>query len=554
VSATAAPTVRPAAAPGEIARGAPSGATPAASDDGLHRKLVWLTLFRIATITVLLGGTAAVNWQFGPRATGLVAPLYIVVAVTYAASLAFAVLLGLRAWEGPVAVGQVALDVGIATAVVATTGLSDSVFVFMYLLAIVNGSVVLHRAGAVGALALALAAYGALVLALHPDPEAVRGALFAHGSAFVATAALAGYLAEQLRSTGERLAASESDLAAVTALHGSIVQSVTSGLLTLDRQGRVTFLNRAGEQITGLALAEVTGQAGARWFPAFAGTSREEVPFVNARGEWRLLGYTAFPLLGRDDAHSGTAVIFQDLTELRAMEEAVQRSKRLADLGEVAAGLAHELRNPLASISGCVELLRGAQGLSDEDGRVLGIVLRETGRLDALLTRFLEFSRPTPPARRPGDLAAVAAETLDMFAADPVAAGVALERALAPAPASFDPDQLRQVVLNLLSNAAQALRESGKGGRVRLACAPSPGGGAVLSVEDDGPGIAPAVAGRIFTPFFTTKAKGTGLGLAVVQRIVDAHGGSVSVQSTPGAGARFVVRLPSPSAPPLEPR
>jgi two-component system sensor histidine kinase PilS (NtrC family) len=541
VSATAAPTFVPATA----------GAAPA--EDALHRKLVWLTLFRIASITVLLGGTAAVNWQFGARATGVVAPLYVVVAVTYAASLAFAVLLGTRRLERLVAGAQLALDVGIATAVVATTGLSDSVFVFMYLLAIVNGSIVLHRAGAVGGLALALAAYGGLVLALHPDPQAVRATLFAHGSAFVATAALAGYLAEQLRSAGERLAASESDLAAVTALHESIVQSVTSGLLTLDRQGRVTFLNRAGEQMTGLALAEVAGRPAARWFPAFPGTGREEVPFVNARGEWRLLGYTAFPLRARDEAHAGTAVIFQDLTELRAMEEAVQRSKRLADLGEVAAGLAHELRNPLASISGCVELLRGAQGLSEEDGKILGIVLRETGRLDALLTRFLEFSRPTPPERRAGDLAAVVAETLDMFAADPVAAGLSLERALAPTPASFDPDQLRQVLLNLLSNAAQALRDAERGGRIRITCEPAPGGGAVLAVEDDGPGIDPAAAARIFTPFFTTKARGTGLGLAVVQRIVDAHGGSVSLQTAPGEGARFVIRLPPAAAAP-EPR
>jgi len=236
-----------------------------AGGDGLHRKLVWLTLFRIATITVLLGGTAAVNWQFGARATAVVAPLYAVVAVTYAASLAFAVLLGLRRAEPVVAVAQVALDVGIASAVVATTGLADSVFVFMYLLAIVNGGIVLHRAGAVAAFALALLAYGGLVLLLHPEPATVRGTLFAHGSAFAATAALAGYLAEQLRRTGERLAESESDLAAVTALHESIVQSVTSGLLTLDPRGRVTFLNREGERITGLALERVAGEPAERW-------------------------------------------------------------------------------------------------------------------------------------------------------------------------------------------------------------------------------------------------------------------------------------------------
>ncbi len=533
----------------------PAGALPDGSaDGGLHRKLVWLTLFRIATITVLLGGTAVVNVQFGAQAASVVAPLYAVVAATYATSLVFAVMLRVRVLERGVAAAQIVLDVAVAAAVVATTGLTESVFVFMFLLAIVNGAILMHRAGAVGALALALAAYGGLVWWIHPDPGALRGTLFAHGSAFAATAALAGYLAEQLRRTGERLAESEGDLAAVTALHESIVQSVTSGLLTLDPRGRITFLNRAGEQITGLALAKVRGEPSERWFAAFTGEAREEAEYVTARGERRLFGYTAFALHGRDGARAGTAVIFQDLTKLRAMEEAVERSKRLADLGQVAAGLAHELRNPLASVSGCVELLRGAQGLSEEDQRVLGIVLRETARLDHLLTRFLEFTRPAPPDRVPTDLSVVAGETLDVFAADPASQGIAIERALAPAPVECDPDQLRQVLWNLLANASQALGEAGRGGTVRVSCEPQPGGGALLAIADDGPGIAPAERARIFTPFFTTKPRGTGLGLAVVQRIVDAHGGSVGVESGAGAGARFTVRLPGPpSAPARDP-
>lgn len=515
-----------------------------AGGDGLHRRLVWLTLFRLATVTVLLGGTAVVNWQFGARAIDAVAPLYAAVAATYGASLVLSVLLRLRVLERAVAVAQIGLDVAIAAAVVASTGLSESVFVFMFLLAIVNGAILLHRAGAVAAVALALAAYVGLVLWLHPSPDLVKATLFAHGAAFVATGALAGWLTDQLRRTGERLAQSEGDLAAVTALHESIVQSVTSGLVTLDPQGRITFLNRAGEQITGLRLGDVAGERAARFFPAFGGEGREEAELVTARGERRLLGYSVFDLHGRRGERSGTAVIFQDLTDLRAMEEAVTRSKRLADLGTVAAGLAHELRNPLASISGCVELLRGAQGLSPEDQRVMGIVLRETARLDGLLTRFLEFTRPAPPQRRPTDVAVVLGETLDVFAADPVAAGLRLERALTPARVPCDPDQLRQLAWNLLANAAQAIRESGTGGVVRVATEPSPDGGATLVVADDGPGIPAAERARIFTPFFTTKPSGTGLGLAVVHRIVDAHGGAIIVDAPPASGARFTVRLP----------
>jgi two-component system sensor histidine kinase PilS (NtrC family) len=527
---------------------AAAGPEPLAGDSGLRRKLVWLTLFRLITITVLLGGTAIVNWQFGPQATELVAPLYTVVAVTYAASLVIAFLLRARhdRLDRVLAATQIALDVGIAGAVVAITGVTDSVFVFMFLLAIVNGAILLHRAGAVGALVLALGAYLALVWGLHPAPGHVQGTLFAHASAFIATAALASFLAEQLRRTGERLAASELDLAAMTALHESIVQSVTSGLVTLDPAGRVTFLNRAAEQITGLPFAQVAGRPAAHFFPAFSAAGRDELELVTPVGERRLLGYTMFDLHGRAGDKSGTAVIFQDLTRLRAMEVAVERSKRLADLGTVAAGLAHELRNPLASISGCVELLRGAAGLSEEDQRVMGIVLRETTRLDQLLARFLEFTRPSPPQRRAADLSAMLGETLDVFAADPAASDLRVERALSPAPVSCDPDQLRQVAWNLLANAGQALREAGRAGTVRVSCGPAPDGGATLTVADDGPGIPAAALGRIFTPFFTTKASGTGLGLAVVQRIVDAHGGSVEVDSAPDQGARFTIRLPGP--------
>jgi two-component system sensor histidine kinase PilS (NtrC family) len=356
----------------------------------------------------------------------------------------------------------------------------------------------------------------------------------------------------QLQRTGERLQARETDLAALAALHESIVQSVASGLLTTDGAGRVTFLNHAGEQMMALSLAAIRGEPSARWFGAFTpGESRGETELENARGERLRVGYTASPLVGRAGEPLGATVIFQDLTRLRAMEAAMQRSERLADLGRVAAGLAHELRNPLASMSGCIELLR-ASATSEEDSRLMGIVLREAGRLDQLVTRFLQFSRPAPLRREDVDLAQLAAETLEVFAQDRAAARVEIVRELAPAPAWCDPDQLRQVLWNLLLNAAQAIAGhaagEGRGGRVRIASSVGPVGEALLVVEDDGPGIAPQDATQLFTPFFTTKEKGTGLGLATVQRIADAHGGSVTIDSSPGHGARVTLRLPPRAA------
>jgi two-component system sensor histidine kinase PilS (NtrC family) len=547
---------------GELA--APAGPAPR-GDEGSFRRQVWVTLFRLVLVTVLLGGTAAWQWREGVvrGSEARAGQLYTVVLVTYLVSLALAVALRLRVRQAAVAVAQVVVDVGLAAAVVALTGYAESVFVFLFVIAIVDGGLVLFRRGAMLAALLALLVYLPLVLLAGPARPPLQ-TLFAHGGALLATAALAGYLAEQLRRTGERLAEREVDLAAITALHEAIVQSVASGLLTLDARGRVTFMNRAGEQITGYRLEEVAGRP-ASWFPALGPRAgRDELDFVNARGERLRLGFTGFPLRDRGGGQIGEAVIFADLSHLRAMEERVQRSERLADLGRMAAGLAHELRNPLASMTGSVELLRGVAE-REEERRLMDIVLREAARLDQLVTRFLEYSRPDAPRRGQVDLGRVTSETLEVFSHDPAAARVRLLPEIQETPAWCDGDQLRQVLWNLLINSSQASQPSAgspatPGGReggctVRVRCAPDPGGGARLEVEDDGPGIAAEDLPQIFTPFFTTKARGSGLGLATVQRIVDAHGGSVVAASTPGQGARFTVWLPPPppldSAPPI---
>ena len=521
-------------------------ARPAAAggDPGLHRKLLGLTAFRIVAVSVLLGGASIVGWHGGEEAIRDLAPLYAIVVVAYAAALASSVLLSRRKWLVPTAWGHVALDVGVAAAVVAVTDRAESVFVFLYSIAIVNGAILLYRAGAIAATALAVSAH-LLVASPLLGPAAPAITLFTQAGAFVLTGTLASWLADQLRRTGETLAARESDLAVITALHETIVQSMTSGLLTLDPAGRVTFLNRAGEQMSGIGSAAARGRPAHELFPVFeAGTGRGEAEFENRRGERLRLGYSTFPLVLEAGGRVGTAVIFQDLTRLRAMEDAMQRSARLADLGRVAAGLAHELRNPLASMSGSLELLAGQGAASEEDRRLMGIVLRESSRLNELVTDFLRFARPPPLRRQPTDVAALLEETLSVFANDPEAAGVRVVRALGPARAEADPDQLRQVIWNLLVNAAHAVQGRAGGGTLRVSCAG--GGGAVtLEIEDDGRGIPPEDVEKIFMPFFTTKERGSGLGLATVHRVVDAHGGTVHVDSAPGRGARFTVRLPT---------
>ncbi|HEX9291436.1 MAG TPA: PAS domain S-box protein, partial [Anaeromyxobacteraceae bacterium] len=272
----------------------------------LFRKLSWLTLFRLGTITVLLGGTALTDFRWSGRLAEGPGPLYGLILSTYLASLGFAVALRLRWRLERQAQLQVALDVAIAAAVVALTGRSDSVFVFLFLLGIVNGAILLFRRGAVLGAALSLVAYLPLALWGRDDLRPVSSLpIFVQASAFLATAALA--------RPAELLVESEGDLAAITALHESIVQSVASGLLTVDAAGLVTFLNRAGEQITGLRAADLRGTAAERWFGAFQPASgRDETDFTSASGERLRLGYTLFPLVARGGGEIGRAVIFQD--------------------------------------------------------------------------------------------------------------------------------------------------------------------------------------------------------------------------------------------------
>jgi two-component system sensor histidine kinase PilS (NtrC family) len=541
---------------GDSLTGSQTGADLQPGRPPIFGRLVWLTLFRLLLVTVLLGGVAVIGWREGQEGGDVRSSVYAVILATYGGALAVAVLL----WRtGPLraaAAAHLLFGAALAAGLTALTGGSESVFLFMFLLAIVDGAILLHRWGAALALGLALVGYGAALGwngALRWVPATT---LWVHAAAFAATALLAGWLSEQLRTTGERLAASESDLADVTALHEEIVQSVTSGLLTLDGAGRITFLNRAGELLTGLGDGAVRGQPVAQLFPGFVDDSRRgETEWTGPDGQRRMLGFTTFALSGARGGTRGQAVIFQDLTGLRAMEEKVRRSERFADLGRVAAGLAHELRNPLASMSGCVELLQAAPGLRPEEGRLLGIVLKEAGRLDQLVTRFLAYSRPTAPQPAPTDVAQVAGEVAEALARDPAAARVRFERELEAAVIDCDPDQLRQVLWNLLLNAVQAL--GAEGGTVRLTTAPD-GSGARLTVADDGPGIAAEDLDRLFAPFFSRKPGGTGLGLATVHRIVEAHGGEVRVEPVAPRGARFVVRLPprpavaeaAPSGPP----
>ncbi|GAB4246376.1 two-component system sensor histidine kinase NtrB [Deferrisoma sp.] len=332
-----------------------------------------------------------------------------------------------------------------------------------------------------------------------------------------------------------------------------LLESVPSGVVAVDAEGLIATINRAAQEITGFG-PETAGRPFGEVFrfeepeaadlEALQGKARPTLTLVRPDGERVLLGLRVSPLRGGPENRGGWVVVFQDVTRLRRLEEQEERNRRLVAMGQMAAGIAHEIRNPLGSLelfaSHLVEELRGS---AHED--LAAQVLKGLQNLSRITGNLLLFARQVEPRRAACDLAEVVAEAVLYARSALRAKDAVLEEQVEPAPARVDPDLVRQALLNVLLNAAQAVEA---GGRVRVVCGPAPdeGPGAVrVVVEDDGPGVPPEERERIFDPFYTTRARGVGLGLAIVQRIVAAHGGWVGVDGSPWGGAAFTLVFPA---------
>jgi len=529
----------------------------------LYRKLLALTGVRILVGTALLGATAWLTLSPGEEIVRSVEGLlYGIIASIYVGSLISIYFLRNGRYLKQIAYAQIAGDVASATGLVYLTGGAESIFTVLYPLAIVNGAIGLSRKGA--NIAAACSTLTFLLLAVgtergfisqqafleHPSISTPRLllTLAANLSAFLFTAALAGYLADALVGARRQLQRAETELTALSALHESITRSISSGILTIDGARRITFLNPAGEEISGRKVYEVRGKTVAEIFPDFAEAlgrglhGRGETALAHADGTQRVVGFSLSPLVDAGTPSlPGFVAVFQDLTGLRRMEETMRRTDRLAAVGQLAAGLAHEIRNPLASMSGSIELLASAPRLDEKDRRLMQIVLRESERLELLVRDFLSFARPKQTELKALVLAPLVEEVLEVFAPAASAARLTVVRELDPAAkVRGDESQLRQVLWNLLRNAADA---ASGGGEVRVRVQ-SAGEEVHLEVRDTGVGISTEDRRRIFEPFFSTKERGSGLGLATVHRIIEAHAGRIELESESGRGSIFTVILP----------
>ena len=538
-----------------------------------RRRLAGFILTRILLVTLFLVATLILKSKAPSSIVEWVFPRFLLLLmVAYLFSLMSLVISWLNAkLTLSLAYFQIIWDLLFVTALLLVTGGIASPFSFLYLLTVINASVLLSRREAIYTASLCGILYGALLdfqfygllapLGLSQAQADQYGAgyifytIFVNLAGYYLAAFLTGYLAERALRSERALEEKAVDFDELTRLHSAIVTSMNSGLMTLDPDRRIKVFNAYAEQLTGFTQTEVYDRRLEVVLPEFLPVAgalyvRSEIALSSGRTSPRILGCVATTLSDREGRDSGIIINFQDVTELKQMEAELKRADRLAAVGELSARIAHEIRNPLASISGSVQLIAQDRAIRGEERQLLDIVIKETERLNGLISEFLAYARPHPPQRVPVRLCRMIDDLRILMRSDRRFERIAIRQEFADSMmVQVDIDQFAQVLWNILANAADAMPDGGEitVGMERLTGEGEESVGASwdeIVISDNGRGMSTHELSSIFEPFFTTKRGGTGLGLATVYRIVEGHGGHVRVESTPGRGTRFLIYLP----------
>jgi two-component system sensor histidine kinase PilS (NtrC family) len=549
----------------------------------LLKKLHWLMLLRVLIITFFLGVTILIQLKQTPS---YLAPfliyLYTVIVIVYFLTFIYAFIIN-RIKNLPFfAYLQIIADIFLITFLIYSTGGRESIFTFMYTISIITASILVYRKGGVLVASLCSILYGGLLDlefygVIHPVSSKVLEPRDYHSTdlfysilmnitAFYLVAFLSSLLSEQARRSGRELQKKRVDFDQLEVLNRNIVQSINSGLLTTDLEGKVTFFNKAAEEITGYSFSQVYNSKAEKMFPFLKKplnsdhpSSRFESEFKREDGDTLYLGFSTSPLRDSRGEELGDILIFQDLTKLKAMEEHIKMVDRLAAVGRLAAGIAHEMRNPLASMSGSIQVLKSELQLDDGNERLMDIAIRETERLNALITDFLLFAKPGLEGKEMVDITKVISDTLGEFASSPEwNKDIEVYKNLSgDGKVEANPRQLKQVFWNLFINAVQAMPEGGKL-KVEVRSQKSEvrslkymsnnqkveDNFLEILITDTGCGIPKENLDKIFDPFFTTKEKGAGMGLAIAYRIIESYKGETVVKSKVGQGTTFTIYLP----------
>lgn len=528
--------------------------------DALLRTFCWARL-----------GAAGVLVGVGPWVSGLVptaSPALLLTVVTLLAGSSAALLvLDRTPRPGVVARLLCVLDAALVTGAVAATGAGRSILVCLYIVLVVGVCLLLSRSGGLAVALVSSGLYAMLLVARDVVPaiafdEPVHRlaaldmlATLVTSGTIILVSVVAGGLAERYRRSQHELERERRSRGDLQAFSDVIFESVGTGLVAVDCAHRITAFNRAAETLTGVSAAAAVG---ADWADVFGpGPAVEDIETVGSRTvgaprhreiELRRPGGTLVPLRittwaleAGDGTRLGCIAACEDLSSIRAMEASMRQADRLATLGRLAANIAHEVRNPLASLSGAVEALADAGVAADTRARLTEVVVRESGRLSEMIGDFLEYARPAPLALERIDAAAALEDVLNALPQRLCAEGLKIVRAFPPSlPLDADRVRFRQVVWTLCVNALGAMPA---GGELRVD-ARSLGDIVEITVADTGEGIAAEDLAHAFEPFFATRHDATGLGLALVHRIVHEHGGDVTLRSDGGVGAEFTLRFP----------
>jgi two-component system, NtrC family, sensor histidine kinase PilS len=529
---------------------------------------------RVAVVTLLLGSATLI--QINAPGSLPINPFFFLIGLTYALTLVYLLLLKLAERHPWLVDVQLACDAIIVSALVYMTNGVASYFTSLYALPIIAASTIQSRrsgmlvgllssvmyAGLVGAQYFGTPALP-VVVGLDLPPRRV-GFFIAGLNIFgvMAVAALSGYLAERLRRTGAALEQASDQIAGLQAFSEHVISSLTAGLVTTDIDGQILSFNNAAAGITGISALQAIDRRAAEVLalpPEFIemfGTReartklpRVEYVFKCPHGREIVLGIST-AILRTPRGEVGFVFTFQDVTEARRQEREARVQQRLAAVGEMAAGIAHEIRNPLASMSGSLQILRQELPLSDEQSQLMDIVLRESDRLNETIRSFLAYAKPQRSALTRLDVRQVVtdASTLLQNSAE-LAEGHSIHCDVPPDPVwcLADEAQIRQIVWNLATNGLRAMPD---GGKLTLSAAPAVADAGKapmvrLAVTDEGIGIDPDELDGILQPFHGGFERGTGLGLSIVHRIVSDYGGELVMTSERGKGTTVTVKLPA---------
>jgi two-component system, NtrC family, sensor histidine kinase PilS len=478
---------------------------------------------------------------------------------------------------------QLFFDVGAVTFLVYLSGGVESIFSFLYMPAIISGAVLLDRRGSMVSATASALSYGLLLdlqyfgwlaplQVVGPASQAHDVGAYFHGvlmniTGFFLTAHLSGYLAKQLRKSSQQVRDQNREFHQFELLHRNITQSISSGLLTVSPNGQVLFSNDAAQRILDLPSEHLDGAPLKRIFPTLdiltwpdltSTTSRDgpqipvrkEVIYRRPAGDELCLGYSVSFLKKDNKVTRGWVFVFQDLTDIKSMQDHLQRMERMAYAGKLAAEIAHEIRNPLAAISGAAQMLQSEIARGSFHAKLMNIVSREVQRIDNLITDFLWLAKGSLRSGKIEEVS-VCAMVEEVFALlkarDKVADGHRLEEEFESMPVFvMDPQHLRQVLWHLMVNAVEAMPDGGVL-TVRVTvpkASPVPEMKTLIEITDTGSGISEEDRDHVFEPFFSTKKSGTGLGLSIVYQLMETLGGRIELKSAKDSGTSVTLFFP----------